>query len=175
MERRLALYTFAVFARPAEDPANDGFHRRNDAVFAAAERAPGFIARSGYTDDPGPESWGVETYPRFYVERGDGWSPATLSLWTGLEPAFAFSYGRRHREALKHRRSWFVRGEWPSHALWWVEADRRPEWAEAARKLERLHDFGPGPDVFDFGTPFDPEGVPARIDVDKARPLHAAD
>lgn len=52
---RLALYTFGLFSRPAQDPANDGFYLRNDPIFAAIEHAPGFIARSGYATDPGPE------------------------------------------------------------------------------------------------------------------------
>ena len=106
---RLALYTFGMFKGRASDPANQGFHDRNDAAFAAAEAADGFIARSGYEDEPGPASWGVQVYPRFYVERGDGWSPSTVSLWTDLESALAFSYSGLHAEARKHGRKWLVR------------------------------------------------------------------
>lgn len=88
----LALYTFGMFARRADHPANDGVHALNDPVFARVDRAEGLIARSGYASDPGPESWGPEVYPRFHEERGDGWAPATLSLWTELEAPWAFTY-----------------------------------------------------------------------------------
>ena len=93
----VALYTFGVFRAPANDPANQGFHSRNDRNLQAVEAAEGFVARSGYDGDPGPESWGVQVFPRFYVERGDGWSPATLSLWRDLESPMAFAL---------HRGSW---------------------------------------------------------------------
>src|SRR5688572_79781 len=116
--RRIALYTFGVFRRPADDPANRGFHDRNDVNFEAVEASAGFIARSGYEDEPGPASWGEHVYPRFYVERGDGHSPSTLSLWTDLESPMAFSYAGIHAEALKHGRDWFVRPEWPPYVLW---------------------------------------------------------
>ncbi len=87
----LALYTFGIFAKPANDPANNGFHELNDAVLMLVDRSEGLIARSGYASDPGPASWGEEVYPRFYEERGDGWSPATLSLWRDLESLFSFT------------------------------------------------------------------------------------
>ena len=82
--QRLALYTFGVFRERADEPVNDGFRVRNDVNLSAVEISEGFIARSGYEGDPGPASWGVQTYPRFYVERGDGWSPSTLSLWENM-------------------------------------------------------------------------------------------
>jgi hypothetical protein len=77
---RSALYTFGVFAAPAQVPANDGFHARNDINLRNVDVSDGFIARSGYDGDPGPASWGTQVHPRFCVERGDGWSPSTLSL-----------------------------------------------------------------------------------------------
>jgi len=78
---RLALFTFGIFREPAEHPVNDGFHTRNDSILAAVEHSDGFVARSGYDGEPGPASWCVQVYPDFYIERGDGWSPETLSLW----------------------------------------------------------------------------------------------
>jgi hypothetical protein len=64
----LALYTFGMFAAPAEDPANDGFRDLNDPIFELVDRAEGLIARSGYASDPGPlprgADWGAE------VDRG---------------------------------------------------------------------------------------------------------
>ena len=115
-------------------------------------------------DEPGPESWGEQVYPRFYVERGDGWSPSTLSLWRDLTALMAFSYGGIHAEAMRHGREWFVKPTWPGYALWWVARDHTPDWAEGVKRLEFLHDNGPSPFAFDFKTPFDADGNPISID-----------
>ena len=170
---RLALYTFGIFKGRAADPDNQGFHDRNDAAFAAAEAAEGFIARSGYEDEPGPTSWGVQVYPRFYVERGDGWSPSTISLWADLESAMAFAYSGLHAEALKHGRQWMVKPEWPPYALWWVDAAHIPDWAEAVARHEHLADHGPRPHAFDFKAPFDSDGLSTAIDRERVKRIAA--
>ena len=170
---RLAVYNFGVFRHPSAHASNDGFHARNDLNFATAEASAGFIARSGYEDEPGPESWGPQVYPRFYEEHGDGWSPATLSLWRDLPSLMAFSHAGIHAEAMRHARDWFVEPEWPSHALWWVRDDHRPDWAEGVARLEHLHDRGPTPYAFSFKTAFDPDGAPKRADHDAVRRLIA--
>ena len=72
---RLAVYNFGMFRERAASPSNQGFHDREPANFAAVERASGFIGRAGYEDEPERESWGVQVYPRFYVECGDGRAP----------------------------------------------------------------------------------------------------
>jgi hypothetical protein len=165
----VALYTFGVFRAPANDPANQGFHARNDRNLLAVQTAEGFIARSGYDGDPGPQSWGVQVFPRFYAERGDGWSPATLSLWRDLESPMAFAYAGIHSEALSHGREWFVKPAWPPYALWWVEPDAVPSWDEAVVRHEHLHDHKASPFAFDFKTPFDRSGVPTEIDRERVR------
>lgn len=170
---RLAIYNFGQFRLPSEDPSNDGFHARNDLNFATAEASAGFIARSGYPDEPGPESWGEHVYPRFYVERGDGWAPSTLSLWRDLPSLMAFAYAGILAEAMRNARAWFVEPEWPPYVLWWVDPDHRPDWAEGVARLENLHDRGPGPDAFGFKTAFGPDGRPASIDSDAVRRLVA--
>ena len=147
--KRLALYNFGLFKLAASDPANQGFHDRNDPNFSAAEQADGFIARSGYEDEPGPATWGGQVYPRFYVERGDGWSPSTLSLWRDLPSLMAFSYNGLHAEAMRHARERFVKPEWPGYVLWWVDGSHTPDWAEAVARLEFLHDNRAGPFAFD--------------------------
>jgi len=170
---RLALYTFGIFQGSADDPANQGFHDRNDAAFAAAEAAEGFIARSGYAGEPGPASWGEQVYPRFYVERGDEWSPSTISLWRDLESAMAFSYSGLHAESLKLGRNWMVKPQWPPYALWWVDAAHTPDWPEAVARHEHLADHGSTPRAFDFKTPFDGHGLAAVIDRARIRQLAA--
>jgi len=171
LKNKLALYTFGIFIRPSEDPANDGFHHRNDPILDAVEKAPGFLARSGYDGDPGPSSWGPQVYPRFYEERGDGWSPATLSLWTDLESPMAFSYFGLHAEALAHGREWFQKGDWPPLVLWWIDGDHVPDWTEAVERHEALHDRGPSAYAFTFKQPFDAAGEPTRIDRARIKSL----
>lgn len=163
---RIALFTFGVFREPSEHSANDGFHQRNDPALAQAEASVGFVARSGYPDEPGPESWGEQVFPRFYEERGDGWSPETLSLWTDIESIVAFAYDGIHGDAVRHGRDWFVKGPWPPLALWWVADDEIPDWSEAVARFEHLADHGPTARAFSFASPFDAEGRSSRLDRD---------
>ena len=171
--KRLALYTFGMFVGRADDPTNQGFHDRNDATFAAAEAAGGFIARSGHDGEPGPASWGPQVYPRFYIERGDGWSPSTISLWVDLESAMAFSYSGLHAEALRHARHWMAKPEWPPYVLWWVDEAHTPDWLEAVARHEHLADHAPSAHAFDFKTPFGSDGLPVTIDRARTKMLAA--
>ena len=171
----LALYTFGMFAKPAEDPANDGFHALNDPVLELVDQSEGLIARSGYESDADGSSWGPETYPRFYEERGDGWSPATLSLWADMETLFSFTYFGLHAVALKRGREWFEKPDWPPLVMWWHLDQGYPTWAEGVRRHEHLHDFGPTSTAFNFKQPFDAKGAPTKLDkarLRKLRPFH---
>lgn len=170
----LALYTFGMFAKPAEDPANDGFYELNDRIFELVDRAEGLIARSGYASEPGPESWGAEVYPRFYKDKGEGWSPATLSLWTDMESLFSFTYFGLHAVALKRGREWFQKPDWPPLAMWWHKGQGYPTWAEAVRRHEHLHDFGSTPTGFNFQEPFDEDGVPIKLDKARIQELRSS-
>jgi hypothetical protein len=161
---RLLIYNFGMFRERAEHPANQGFRDREALNFVAAERAPGFIARSGYAGEPGPPSWGDQAYPRFYVERGDGWSPATLSFWKDLESLMAFTYFDIHAEALGRAREWFVEQRWSPYVLWWIAVAHIPSWKEAVDRFEHLHDHGPTPTGFNFQAAFDAHGLPTAID-----------
>ena len=162
--KRLAIYNFNNFRLPSEHPSNEGFHARNDLNFAAAEGTNGFIARSGYEGDPGPESWGEQVFPRFYIENGDGTAPSTLSLWQDLPSLFTFVYADIHLEAMKYARLWFDRHAWPPYVLWWVEDGHIPAWAEGVERLEYLHDNGVSSHAFDFRQPFDENGNPTELD-----------
>lgn len=168
----LALYTFGQFIEAADHPSNQGFHDRNDANLAAVDRAHGLIGRSGYDDDPGPESWGPQVYPRFFRDRhGDEWSPSTLSLWQDIESIWAYTYSGIHAEALTKARGWFQKGDWPPLVLWW--ALERPDWAEAVRRHEHLYDHGPSPHAFGFRQAFDAAGAPLIVDRARVREIAA--
>jgi len=171
MAHRVAFFTFGIFREGAEHPKNRGFFARNDAVLRAAEKASGFIARSGAEDEPDRESWGAQVYPRFYVERGDGWTPAVLSLWHDLESVMAFSYSGLHGEALSLGRRWFKTPEWPPYVAWWVAENEVPIWADAAERHEYLHDHGPSAFAFNFKQPFDANGDETTIDRDRMKAL----
>ena len=159
-----ALYTFGIFRKPADDPANQGFHDRNDPILDYVADAPGFVARAGYDDEDGdPPEWGPQIWPRWYVERGDGWSPATLSVWEDLEAIAAFTYSGLHAEAVKLGRAWFDKGPWPPYVIWWIAEDHRPDWAEAVARHHGLADNGATPAAFDLGTAFGPDGASTRL------------
>jgi hypothetical protein len=167
MQTRLAVYNFGMFREPADSAVNQSFRDREAANFLAAERAVGFVARAGYEGETNHPSWGEQVYPRFYVERGDGGSPSTLSLWEDLESLFAFAYSGVHAEALGRAADWFVEKRWPAYVLWWTEAI--PDWREAVTRFERLHDCGPSPGAFNFKTPFDQDGDSTAIDREAVR------
>ncbi len=172
---RLANYNFGMFRERAASPSNQGFHDREPANLDAVERAPGFIGRAGYAGEPERESWGEQVYPRFYVERGDGFAPSTLSLWADPESLMAFTYSGLHAEAMRHASEWFLPKSWPPYVLWWVPEGRPPNWHEAVARFERLHDCGPTPEAFTFKSPFDAQGRPYAIDREKVKRLAARD
>lgn len=160
-----ALYTFGIFRERAEDPANDEFYRRNDPILEFVGRADGFVARAGYDDEDGnPPEWGPQIWPRWYVELGDGWSPATLSVWEDLESIAAFAYSGHHGDALRMGRDWFVDGPWPPFVIWWIPKATHPNWAEGVTRFHTLADHGPVPDAFNLKTAFDGNGAPASLD-----------
>ena len=169
----LALYTFSLFGRPADDPSNDGFHELNDLIFKEVDRAEGLLARSGYASDLRPEPWGEEVYPNFYIDRGDGWSPATLSLWRDLEAAFAFTYFGLHATALRRGREWFEKPHWPPLVLWWHDRNGHPEWSDGVARLEHLHAQGPTSHAFNFKQPFDRSGQPVKLDMSRVQAMEA--
>ena len=169
MTARLALYTFGVFALPSKEPENDAFHSLNDQILAQVDRAFGLVGRSGYDNEPGPKSWGVQVFPKFFVDNGDGWSPSTLSVWENIESAMAFSYFGLHAEALKRGTEWFERPKWPPYAAWWLLKDDLPDWAEGVRRHQHLHENGPTSIAFNFKKAFDPAGNLLAIDSAKVR------
>lgn len=167
MTHRLAIYNFGVFTEPSEHPTNDDWHAREGPIFDRLANASGFITRSGYDDDPALKSWGEQVLPRFYEERGDGWAPATLSLWESLETLFEFTYKGLHKEAFARGKQWMVRGDWPPYVLWWVKHDHQPNWAEGVERFEHLHDHGSTAKAFNFKHPFGVDGLAIELKAEK--------
>jgi hypothetical protein len=96
---------------------------------------------------------------------------STVSLWKDLPSVFSFVYAGLHLEAFRRRTQWFMKPEWPTYAIWWVNDDHVPQWQEACQKLEQLHDEGASPSVFDFKNPFDEHGN--RVDIHAYRKSNA--
>jgi hypothetical protein len=167
----LAMYNFGLHVAAADAPEVQGFVRREPLNFAAAEKAQGFVGRSGYRGTPGPRSWGVMAYPRFLKGSGFDSGPSSLSLWQDIESLMAFAYAGVHAEALKNARNWNTRNDWPPLVLWWVKAGRRPDWEQATERLEWLHDHGVGPHTFTFKEAFSPDGKPLEIDRGRVKAL----
>lgn len=175
---KLAFTTFSILKEPYGHPAVQEFDDRTPDVFLEAERSPGFVARaveiagshlSNFERDWGV--WGTFCVPRFYTlgrTVDTDQRTSTLSIWEDIPSVLNFVYGNLHVAALRKRHEWFKQPEWPTYAGWWIADGHIPQWADAARLLEKLHDQGPSPDVFNFHAPFDPEGRPLDI-----RALHA--
>ncbi|WEZ82082.1 DUF3291 domain-containing protein [Rhizobium sp. 32-5/1] len=169
--RHLAIYNFGLFVAPYDDPAVEGFRLREPFNFDAAARSEGFVGRSGYQGEPGPRCWGEQVFPRFIHGSGFETAPSSLSLWADIESLMAFTYSGVHADALKHARNWNVQRQWPALVLWWVEAGRRPVWADGVSRLERLHDHGSGPNGFTFKEPFTASGEACVIDRARVRQI----
>ena len=162
---RLAFTTFAIMHSPYGNKTVAGFEALTPAVFNKAEGAAGFIDRAKELDDNIEltnferdwGAWGEFTVPRFYdggFETASDTRASTLSLWVSTKAVRNFVYSGLHKRALDQREKWFRKPEWPTYAMWWVNDDEVPQWADACERLEYLHDYGPSERVFDFENPY---------------------
>ncbi|MER6556495.1 DUF3291 domain-containing protein [Streptomyces sp. NPDC001027] len=172
---RLALYTFGVLKSPLVDPAplTRDFYDVGEAVYQKIGRHPGYLAHAeaapgerGTLFEADWGAWGQFAVPAWYGKgrtRETTALAATLSLWTGLRPAFDAVHTGPHRDALKRRADWFERTPHPNHAFWWVLDGVTPTWQDGVSRLEHLDDHGPAPHAFTFHRPFAPDGTPTGI------------
>lgn len=167
----LAIYNFGIHAESYLTAPVQGFALREPLNFEAASYAAGFVGRSGYAGEPGPESWGEQVFPRFLKETGRDSGVSSLSLWRDIESLMAFTYSGVHADALKHARHWNERQFWPPLVLFWVEAGRRPAWKQAVERFELLADHGPTPEAFNFKSAFIVDGSPYVVDRDHVKLL----
>ncbi|RDI68479.1 DUF3291 domain-containing protein [Nocardia pseudobrasiliensis] len=117
----IALYTFGVLDPAMEPTALSDLSKRGDEIFSAVDDAPGFVGRAGggYGENaehaPGQDfgCWGIYVLPLGLPDFA-GHDPlahiATLSLWQDVESARLFVYSGLHREVLKLRYDWFLKG-----------------------------------------------------------------
>lgn len=83
-----------------------------------------------------------------------------LSVWESRAALWDFVYRTAHLDYLRRRRAWFQRSFAPVNVLWWIPAGTVPELVEAKRRLDVLHERGPGPEAFTFRDCFDPPPAP---------------
>lgn len=164
MTKRIAFYTFGVMKSPVGDPEVQGFIDRAAGVYAAADGSTGFFERSIRDMKTWQHSWGPVVAPKcapqgIILDQ----LAMTLSLWRDLESVAAFAYQGLHGEALSKRTDWFKKGEWPGYVAWWVDAQHRPDWNEAADRIDRLHAAGSSAEAFNFRKPFDAAGAQVRL------------
>jgi hypothetical protein len=157
---RVAVLTFGIFPSEITESRLQSFRNVAQPVFSGAESVRGFIRLvEEKTEKASPLS-------RFLTADRLIGSAETLSLWTHLEPLFAFAYHGLHAEALSRRTEWFVKPEFPNHVLWWVDDQHTPDWREAYQHHEYLYENGPTPYAFNFKRPFDALGNPTQLDRD---------
>ncbi|MFF3311640.1 DUF3291 domain-containing protein [Streptomyces sp. NPDC002952] len=170
----LALYTFGVLKSPLADPAplTREFYDIGEAVYEKISQHPGHLAHAQAADgERGSHfetdwgAWGEFVVPTWY-DKGRTVETtalaATLSLWTGLRPAFDAIYTGQLREALNRRYDWFERRGHPGYVFWCVPDGVTPTWQDGVTRLEHLHSHGSTPRAFTFHDSFAPDGTPAR-------------
>lgn len=162
---QLAVLTFGIFQNRLDQAGLATFYDRGPAIFAAAEHIRGFIKVTRDKSDR------AEPHARYLRDSDTIGTSEIISLWTHLEPLFAFVYNGLHAEALHKRSQWFVKAQFPAYVLWWVDDDHVPDWREAYERHEHLHQHGATAFAFDFKHPFDAVGNPAQVDRVLAKSL----
>ncbi len=111
-------------------------------------------------------AWGEFAVPARYDKGRTAQTTAlatTLSLWTGLRPAFDAVCTGLHRGALDRRDDWFERTVHPNYVFWWLPEGVTPAWQDGVSRLEHLHAHGPAPHAFTYPHAFAPDGAPLTV------------
>lgn len=170
MSKKLAFMTIGILNEPFGQPGSQGFVDRVPGVFAAADAAEGFVARSIRDMATYQRSWGEVEIPECFSQIDDPLRlPSTLSLWDDIESVAAYAYNGAHGEALSKRKEWFQSHGAPLYVAWWVEGAEKIEPSDARSRIDHLHKHGPTPFAFDFKRPFDAEGNPYTMDRARIR------
>lgn len=169
---RIAFYTFGVLRETPGHQQVRPFWNRAPKVLEVAENTDGFIYRS-LEGGQNPHFYDEQKYPVSPPDDPGARAPATLSLWTDLESVYVFAYQGPHAEALRKRKEWFVKPEWPTYVAWWVHDDHVPTHEEVIARQRHIYEDGSTPYAFDFKTPFDETGNPTRMNrsvIEERRP-----
>ena len=154
----VAILTFSILHEWYDHPSIAGFMERSVRIHQVTTQLPGFIQWAGSkAGDDEPRS----PFFQFGVHAS---SAETLTMWTNLEDLFSFSYSGIHAEALTKREKWFLKPEWPTYVIWWVNDGYVPSWEEAYEHQLYLQQHGPSPYAFNFSKTFAASGTEVFID-----------
>jgi hypothetical protein len=138
----LAQANVARLVAPIDDVRLADFVAAFDPVYAAADRAPGFIWRLSADTDP-------DSVTAFdWDASSDAGVIFNMSVWDTIESLEAFIYGADHLRVLRRRREWFERMREAYSACWWIPAGQQPTTDEAEDRVRRLRADGPMPYAF---------------------------
>ncbi len=119
-----------------------GFVNAVGRVNALAERAEGFVWRSGDEQAKAKAiGWPMFDDPKVI---------ASFSVWNSPDALKAFVYQTVHGAFYRRRAEWFEPDGGSNYALWWVPEGHVPGFAEARERVEALVANGPSEQVFDF-------------------------
>src|SRR3569833_35509 len=156
----VALYTFGLIDPAVEPTKLADFARRGTENYGDTDHAPGFLGRAEKdTDEPETHTpgedygrWGSFVLPDLPEFAGHDREShiARLSLWRDLESARSFVYNGIHRDALRIRYDWFLKGSWPGDVLWSIADGATPRWSDGVTRYQALARDGESADGFSF-------------------------
>lgn len=123
-----------------------GFVSRLDEINALAEQSPGFIWRL-------KDETGNATSIRAF---DDPDLLLNMSVWKDVASLRSFVYKSAHVELLRNKKKWFEPPINNHQVLWWLPFGELPGLEQANEKLEKIKEFGPTQEAFDFTRIFDP-------------------
>jgi hypothetical protein len=150
MEQRqyyLAQLNIARMRAPLDAALMAGFVSQLEAVYAAAERARGFVWRLRLDDD-GAAPLRPAVDPRLII---------TMSVWESIAALHDYVYRSSHRSPLQNRAEWFEKLDEPSLVLWWIPQDTLPRIEQGLARLKYLRRHGPTGYAFTFQEWFPPQ------------------
>ena len=150
--RHLAQVNVALMRRPLDHPDMRAFTDALAPVNRLAEASPGFVWRLP----------GAHEHEPVVVTDDRALTVVNVSLWTDYASLHDFTYRSAHGGLLRRRATWFLPTPQPSTALWWVDADHRPDTEEALARLTYLRTHGPTPRAFGVRHRFGPDGRAVR-------------
>ena len=148
----LVHFNLAMARYALDDPRMAGFTKQIEIVNQIASTSPGFL----WTPEEGEAGDAVDVF-------GSALALANISTWRTVEELRRFVYSGLHGIAVTRRDEWFEAARGPAYVLWWAPSGSRPDWREAARRLEHLAAHGPAAYAFTFKRAFTANGEPLAL------------
>lgn len=146
---QLAQVNIALGLADIDDPIMAEFKNNLDKINGLAESSPGYVWR--LKSDTG-NATDIKVYDNDLLL-------VNMSVWEDKDSLFEFVYKTAHKDFVRQRRQWFVKGDGPHMALWWIKKGSYPTAQDAKVKLEYLAEHGPSPDAFTFRSYYPPPSV----------------